>query len=247
MFNTETGRNMKRQLTPDLLETDAEFGAFVAQYDFRHERTKYLGALLLTAFGTLFTAFFLIIPLLGIPLLLYMLWTLWRCIKLRLRVSQHNVFLYQSGIRVFLRGQESRVAGRDLVVWQKNISMVRGSTVQKTNYHYLVRLPHGNEFAVETFAFGEALCQLIVRTQLGEMLNRFDRGESLTFGAIHLTPEAIYVKTERMGWDQSPKFKIRDGKFYLPLKLFFPSVKCSEIPNLYVLLGILQDNDYFMD
>ena len=141
------------------------------------------------------------------------------------------------------RQREVSVAGRDLLVWQQNTRIIRGGNVQRTNYYYLVRLPHGDEFFIQTEPFGAAICQLVLRTQLLEKLNQFDRGEVLTFGAIHLTPEAIFVKNKRIDWEKSPQFKISDGIFFLRGSLMFPSLKCSEIPNLDVLVGLLQDND----
>jgi hypothetical protein len=233
--------------TPESFEADQTFGNFIAKYDFKHERNKYFGLSLFMGFLLIVSLPILVFILFSIPIFVALLCGTWQSLKKRSQVSQRQIFLYQNGIRVIWRNQETRIAGRDLMVWQQTVNVVRGSRIQRTDYSYRVRLPYGDEFAIETPAFGEAICQLVLRTQLLEKLNQFDRGESLIFGPVHLTSEAVFVKNRRMNWSKSPQFNIRRGLFYLPLKPFYPTVKCAEIPNLNVLVGILQANDYFAD
>jgi hypothetical protein len=248
LWNTQLDKFKGRfERIPESFEADQAFGNFIAKYDFKHERNKYFGLSLFMSFLLVVSLPILVFILFSIPIFVALLCGTWQSWKRRSQVSQRQIFLYQNGMRVICRNQETRVAGRDLMVWRQNVNVVRGNRIQRTDYSYRVRLPHGDEFSVETLAFGEAICQLVLRTQLLEKLNQFDRGESLAFGPVHLTSEAIFVKNKRMDWSKSPQFNIRKGLFYLPLKLFFPTVKCSEIPNLNVLVGILQANDYFAD
>lgn len=161
------------------------------------------------------------------------------------------LLIYEQGV-VYEQPNQKRVAYYDeLEIWQEitqlYLDRFRLIPIGKESERYTLRFPDGE--TVETFqgSIGKKLQMMVVQHQLPQVLEAYNQGCTVQMGAIYLDQKGIIVQGKSVYWSDVSRVDTIKGIMYVHRsgdRFATVQIPVSDIPNLYVLLNLLEQLGY---
>jgi hypothetical protein len=169
-------------------------------------------------------------------------------------LGKHYFIFYEQGV-VFEENEVRRLAlYREIKVWESIISILTGRT-----YFYTIRFPNNKRIFNTKRQIGQYLQSMIVQYQLPQVIDDYNQGKDIRFDFVCINQEGIAIdpkwfmltiSKKNIAWSDIGKITINNGLIHIKDArnwLDTAQIPVQSIPNLYVMLNLLQKIGYLED